>query len=270
MKLTLPVLSLCLALLLGSCQKKEEQPQQAQSQAEPVAQMQPAHPAQQSMPVALAHTGEVQEVLQANAYTYLKVKENDQEFWIAVTKRESTVGETISFSQGSPMPNWESKDLQRTFEMVYLVDRVGSPQDGSSAMGPHATMGAQPTADAQAALMSHHKKTATDKLDITIEPVEGGITLADLFANRANYASKAVTVKGKVTKVNRAIMGKNWVHLQDGTSDAGVYDLTITTQDQVNEGDIAAFTGTITLNKDFGSGYSYEIIMQDAKQLKEE
>ena len=60
------------------------------------------------------------------------------------------------------------------------------------------------------------------------------------------------------------------VHLQDGTSDAGVYDLTITTQDEVKVGRIATFTGTITLDKDFGAGYSYEIIMEDAKQVKEE
>jgi len=93
--------------------------------------------------------------------------------------------------------------------------------------------------------------------------------LADLFANRAAHADKTVTVKGKVTKVNRAIMGKNWVHLQDGTSDDGNFSLTITTEEDAKVDDIVAFTGTITLDKDFGAGYKYDIIMQDANRHTE-
>lgn len=262
MKLTLTVLSLCLALLLSSCQKKEDQPNpqaQAQPQApsQPAAQLQPAHPAQMSAPVALDHTGVVQEVLQAKAYTYLKIKEDEAEYWIAIPKRESKVGETVSFAQGIEMTNFPSTDLDRTFASVFFVNGVSDQTTTTSV-------------DAQAALMSHHQKPAADKLDITIEPAEGGITLAELFANRADHASKSVTVKGQVTKVNKAIMGKNWVHLQDGTSAAGVYDLTITTQDEVNVGQIATFTGTINLDRDFGAGYRYEIIMEDAQQVKAE
>jgi len=74
-----------------------------------------------------------------------------------------------------------------------------------------------------------------------------------------------VLIKGQVTKVNRAIMEKNWVHLQDGTGDSGGFDLTVTTQEQVNVGDVVTFEGKITLNKDFGAGYSYEVIMEQAK-----
>lgn len=258
MKLKLTVVAVVLALLLCACQKKEDQAQ-PKAQAQPAVQMQPAHPVQQGAPVALAHTGEVQEVLQANAYTYLKIKENDEAYWIAIPKRgESKVGETVSFAQGIEMKDFPSKDLDRTFASVFFVNGVSSPVDGDNAE------------DMQTALMSHHQNPAADKLDITVEPAQGGITLAQLFANRTDHANKSVTVKGQVTKVNKAIMGKNWVHLQDGTSDAGVYDLTITTQDEVNVGDIATFTGTIALDKDFTAGYKYEIIMEDAQQLKEE
>lgn len=88
-----------------------------------------------------------------------------------------------------------------------------------------------------------------------------------IFTNRASYANKTVLVKGKIVKLNLAIMGKNWVHLRDGTGDEGTNDLVITTNDQATLGEIATFEGTITLDKDFGSGYVYEVIMEQAKIL---
>ena len=195
------------------------------------------------------HTAVVQEVIQATSYTYLKVKEADSEFWIAITKREIEAGETISFSGALEMKNFQSKDLQRTFEKIYFVARI---------VGGESSASQQPTS------MSHGK-SELEKKEISIEPVEGGITIAELFTNRDSYADKTVLIKGQVTKVNRTIMDKNWVHLQDGTGDSGKYDLTITTDEEVNVGDVVTFEGKITLNKDFGSGYSYEIIMEQAR-----
>jgi len=254
MKLKLTVM-MTLTLFLISCEKKEtETPQASTPQQVQATQAQPARAAAP----ALAHTGVVQEVLQAKAYTYLKIKEDDTESWIAIPKRESKVGETVSFAQGLEMRDFKSKDLDRTFASVYFVSGVSGQADAAAT-----------AADTQTALTSHHQRPAAEKLDITIEPVTGGLSLADLFANRAAHADKTVTVKGKVTKVNRAIMGKNWVHLQDGTSDDGNFSLTITTEEDAKVDDIVAFTGTITLDKDFGAGYKYDIIMQDANRHTE-
>ena len=74
-------------------------------------------------------------------------------------------------------------------------------------------------------------------------------------------------IKGQVTKFSPNIMGKNWVHIQDGTNDSGNYDLTVTTNDVVKVGDVVTFEGTIVLKKDFGAGYFYEVIMEDAKKF---
>jgi hypothetical protein len=63
-------------------------------------------------------------------------------------------------------------------------------------------------------------------------------------------------------------MNRNWVHLQDGTWDGDHYDLTVTTQDAVKPGDVVTFSGTVTLNKDFGAGYVYEVVIEDAKLEK--
>ena len=246
MKFTLAAVSILMTLAAFSCRQKEEQPQEQAVQAPPQIQSHPQAGADM-------HTAVVQEVLQATAYTYLNVRENDANSWIAVTKREIQPGQTISFVGGLEMKDFESKDLQRTFETLYFVDRI---------------IGDEPSVSAsqQSPAMPHQTKPAIDKKEISIEPAEGGISIGELFTNRDSYAGKTVLIKGQVTKINRAIMGKNWVHLQDGTSGSGSFDLTITTQDEAAVGDVATFEGTIALNKDFGSGYSYEVLMEEAKR----
>ncbi|MGB2864611.1 MAG: hypothetical protein WBC05_14895 [Sedimentisphaerales bacterium] len=244
MKLTLTAISILLALVSLSCREKEQEQKEQQAQQQQHVNM------QQGGAAADLHTVVVQEVVQATSYTYLNVKEADSKFWIAITKREIEVGAKISYAGGLEMNNFESKDLQRTFETVYFVDRIVS--------------GGSP-ASQQSMSMPHQMKPELEKKEVSIEPAEGGITIGELFTNRDSYADKTVLIKGQVTKVNRAIMDKNWVHLQDGTGDSGSFDLTVTTQEQVNVGDIVTFEGKITLNKDFGAGYSYEVIMEQAK-----
>jgi hypothetical protein len=68
-------------------------------------------------------------------------------------------------------------------------------------------------------------------------------------------------------------MGKNWVHLQDGTGKAGpkktaTNDLLVTTQEVVEVDDVVTFQGMIVLKKDFGAGYSYEVLMEMGKKQK--
>ena len=242
MKFTLTAITILLALASLSCREKEQEQQQAQQQQQV--------DTQQVGAAADLRTVVVQEVIQATSYTYLKVKEADSEFWMAIAKRQIEAGTTISFAGGLEMKNFESKDLQRTFETIYFVDRIVSG-------GTPATQ--------QSMSMPRPMKPELEKKEVSIEPAEGGITIAELFTNRDSYADKTVLIKGQVTKVNRAIMNKNWVHLQDGTGDSGGFDLTVTTEEDVNVGDVVTFEGKITLNKDFGSGYSYEVLMEQAK-----
>ncbi len=248
MKLKLTAISILMVFLSFSCGQKEEKPQEQQVQSQQQ-QIQPQSPLAGS---ANIHTGVVQEVLQVTSYTYLNVKEGDRDFWIAVTKRESKVGETISFAAGHEQKNFESKDLQRKFDSIYFVDRLIG--DEQSMPAGHGSM-----------QMSGQPKPALEKQEISVERAEGGITIGELLAAPDSYAGKTVLIKGQVTKVNRAIMGKNWIHLQDGTNAEGKFDLTITTQEQANIGDVVTFEGTIVLNKDFGAGYVYEVLMEEAK-----
>jgi hypothetical protein len=245
MKLTFTAILILLALASISCREKE-QGQQQEKQARPQQNVQ----MQQDTAATELHTAVVQEVIQATSYTYLKVKEADNEFWIAVTKRQIEPGATISFADALEMTNFQSKDLQRTFDKIYFVSRIVG--DGSSE-------------SQQSMSMPLRMKPELEKKEISIEAAQGGVTIGELFANRDSYADKTVLVKGQVTKINRAIMDRNWVHLQDGTSDSGSFDLTVTTNDDVKVGDVVTFEGKIALNKDFGAGYTYEVIMEEAK-----
>lgn len=240
MKIIFPVMSILMVLFMLSCKESETITE--------VDDAQPQHP---KIAVSDVHTAVVQEVIQGQSYTYLKVKNGDTIDWIATGKTEMAVGETITFQKTLEMTNFTSKELERTFETIYFVGRIEKESSPSAS---------EQTPE------NPHQKPSVEKKAISIESVEGGISIAELFSNRDAYANKVVRIKGQVTKVNLSIMGKNWVHLQDGTGDADSNDLLVTTQEKAALGDIVIFEGTIVLNKDFGSGYSYDVLMEDAKR----
>jgi starvation-inducible outer membrane lipoprotein len=103
--------------------------------------------------------------------------------------------------------------------------------------------------------------------NVKTQPPSGGITINELYTNRKKYEGQIVRVNGKCVKLNNNIMNLNWIHIQDGSSSDEKQDLTITTTDEVSMGAIVAFEGKIALDKDFGAGYKYEIIMEEAHLL---
>jgi len=109
---------------------------------------------------------------------------------------------------------------------------------------------------------------APERPNLIIDQTNDGITIAELLANKNSYANKTVKLKGKVIKYNSNILGKNWLHLQDGTDNSGENDITITTDMVTKVGDTITVVGKITLDKDIGSGYFYKVIMEDAKIIK--
>lgn len=205
------------------------------------------------------HKVVVKEVLQASAYTYLNVSENGVDQWIAVSKIDAKVGETYYYKDFMEMKYFESKDLERTFESVYFIQNLKTKLEGFQ-VSEQAQM-----PEGHAAIGGHEGKPSVSKADVAIEPVKGGITIAELFTNKEKYNGKKVIIRGKVVKTNFEIMDKNWFHIQDGTSADGKFDLTITSlEKEVNVDEILTFEGTVALNKDFGHGYSYEILLEDA------
>jgi hypothetical protein len=147
------------------------------------------------------------------------------------------------------MPGFHSDTLNRTFDQIYFVDRYSVA--GGAIPNPHA---------GSAAVVQATANAPTEK----IAPAPGGVTVATVFADKAKLSGKPVAVRGKITKVNNGILGKNWLHLQDGTGAAGTNDLLVTTQATAKVGDIVTARGTLALDKDFGAGYKYAVLLEDA------
>lgn len=99
-------------------------------------------------------------------------------------------------------------------------------------------------------------------LAFAAEPVQK--TVEALFQEKDQLKGQQVQLKGKVVKANNQIMGKNWVHLQDGTGAQGTNDITVTTQDTAQVGDEVIIIGTVGVDVDFGSGYMYPLIVEKA------
>lgn len=107
---------------------------------------------------------------------------------------------------------------------------------------------------------------AAPKFDFSkiVKPKDGK-TVQEVYQEKDKLKGKRVTLRGKVVKYNQAIMGKNWLHLRDGTGKDPTDDLTVTTQAKAKVGDTVLVEGTVTLDKDFGAGYKYDVIIEDAK-----
>lgn len=210
---------------------------------------------------------EVVEVIQGNTYTYIRAKESVGEKWMAVSKQEIQTGEVYYYDEGLPMPDFHSKEIDRTFDEIYFVSSISKTPivKGGGAMGSMGNMGAMGGAAKEP---THSGKVSTEKSAVVLEKQAGEITVEQVFTNRNDYSGKEVEIRGMVVKVNKEVMGKNWIHIQDGTNSEGNFDLTVTSADLAEVNDEITVKGKIILNKDFGYGYSYEVIMEDAVIVK--
>lgn len=192
------------------------------------------------------HLVVINEVLDTEKYSYLNVSEDGDKYWIAIPRKEVEIGSSYFYRGGLLKKNFESKEYNRVFETIYLVpDIIPHP---SNVVGSESNDNTQ--------------KEEISSEPVSVEPVKGSIKLSELFADPDKYNGKLIQVTGKCVKVNPMIMGRNWVHIQDGSSQD--LDLTITTTENVTVDAIVTFKGAIALNKDFGAGYKYDLIMEMA------
>ncbi len=204
-----------------------------------------------------AHKVIAEEVIQGNNYTYVRASEDGKDYWIAIEKAEVKKGETYYWSMGAEMNEFTSKELKRTFRSIFFVQDF---TDKPITITP---------APKQMPLTSMAgKQQPPEYPGIVVPKAPGGITIAELYAGKNSMAGKTVKICGKVVKFSSGIMKKNWVHIQDGTKEAGKYDLAVTTQDSVKVGDVVVFEGVAAVNKDVGAGYFYEVLIEDAKLKK--
>ena len=198
-------------------------------------------------------------MIQTKNYTYLHVTEAARTNWLAVPSMEATAGEVYYYTGPMPMPNFESKELHRTFDTVLFLGGVSREPITEESLKKNAN----PNAGADNKPYKRTVPSETRK-KIKIEPVAGSISISELLANKDKYAGKTITLRGEVTKFNPQIMNKNWIHLQDGTENNGKFDLVLTSDKDVKVGETVTLQGKVVLNKDFGYGYAFEVMVEDA------
>ena len=204
---------------------------------------------------AASSTSEVHQVvcedfLHTDKYTYMDVSEDGERFWIAVPRKDVEKRATYYYTGGLKKTNFKSQEYDRVFETIYLVSDVTRLESGSGGSAVDRALAQQ-------------QKQEPASTTVNVAPSGDIVKLSDLFANPGKYEGKVIRVKGRCVKINKMIMGRNWVHLDDGSISGK--DLTVTTMADVPVGTTVTMSGTIGLNRDFGAGYKYEVIMEDAK-----
>jgi hypothetical protein len=225
--------------------------------------------------------GRVVESLDAASYTYANIETAEGNQWVAIPQTELEAGQEVVFAPGMEMQNLESKSLGKTFDSVVFSSGV-SPHGVNGPANP--AMGAPAGGDSFAeALQSESGRPAMgDQMasggsgaavvasaDVQVEKAEGenAYTVGELHAQSSELNDKQVAVRGRVMKVSRMIMGKNWIHIQDGSGNPAdnTHDLVVTTMAEPEKDSVVVVEGILQANKDFGSGYRYDVIIEDAE-----
>jgi hypothetical protein len=238
--------------------------------------------------------GTVAETMNTGGYTYLKVKAKEGDIWVAIPETTLKKGQKVVCSPGMTMSNFESKSLGRTFESIIFSPGLASPEtilgggghggmaaagkknDFNAALqaeqGAHGGMGAMGGTAMGGAAMAASGGSAgaivpSKEIKVAKASGDNAYTVGECFAKAKELHNKKVRVQGKVVKVSRMIMGRNWVHIQDGTGNPmeNTHDLVVTTLAEPKQDSVVTVEGTLHANKDFGAGYKYNAIIEDAE-----
>ncbi len=266
----------------GKTVKSTAQPSpSAKTATKPPAQAAPANarPPQAPKP---SLSGEVLETMDAMKYTYVRVKTTGGDVWAAAPKTRVAVGDKVEVYGAMKMPSFHSKTLDRTFkEILFAAKLVVLGRTGASADKPAQTMPpkndmpktmppAHPPVDKADAGKPPKKADPVSLKPGDIEKLAGGHTVAELFASKADLVGKTVKIRARVVKATRGIMGKNWMHIQDGTGEAGSNDVTVTSAKAFAPvGTTVLVEGTLQADKDIGAGYVFAVLIEDAKVTPE-
>ena len=198
--------------------------------------------------------GKVTEIIKASVYTYAEVDTGKNKVWAAGPVTPLKTGDMISFSKGMPMKNFHSKSMKRDFPVIYFVNSFKTTN-----------MDSKNKITERALPHSHLKQKQAAKPVKGINKVKGGNTIAEINMGKQKLKGKTVRVRGKVTKFTPNVMGKNWLHIRDSST---LDDLTATSDSTVAIDDVVILEGKLELDKDYGYGYVYPVILEDAKITK--
>ncbi len=218
------------------------------------------------------HIAKVIETMSAANYTYAKVNEGGNVYWIAGPQASIKVGEEISFIDQMVMEDFRSKALDKTFDYLVFVSALVATHPSTQATSSTDnkehdcdTCGTNTPAEATSPHAAQTKTpVAEEVVVISVPKADGGYTIEELYAKKADLKDKKIKVNAKVVKVSRNIMNKDWVHLQDGSGEGQTSDIVVTAQNaDVNVGDIVLVEAILESDVDFGYGYFFPVILQE-------
>jgi hypothetical protein len=181
--------------------------------------------------------------------------------WAAAPQFPVKVGDTVTMAGALPMTNYQSRTLNRTFDLVYFSGNVKVNGTGvpAASAAPKATPGNLPAGHPAP------QSKGAPAVDLSgIKRAENGQTVEEIVKGKATFGGKRIAVRARVVKFNSAILGKNWLHIRDGSGAEGTNDLTVTTSATAKVGDLVLVTGVLSVDRDFGGGYKYGVIVEDA------
>lgn len=200
-------------------------------------------------PAGATVKGEVLEVKEVDSYTYLRIKTKDGETWAAISKSAVSKGAQVTLENVTVMTNFESKSLQKTFPTIAFGTLAGG------------------TPKTESTPLSNSPKSV-EIADIKVSKASGpnAQTVEEVIKNGVKLKDKTVLIHGKIVKYNPDIMGKNWLHLRDGSGSVAnnTNDILVTTSGQAKLGDVVTVRGIVRTDKKFGSGYDYKVLIEDA------
>lgn len=201
--------------------------------------------------------GTVLEVKDVDQYTYLRLKTKDGETWAAVPTSPVKVGASVNIANPQVMSGFRSKSLNKTFDRIVFGTLAGP--------------GAQ---SAQPDMKSMHADAGKAQAvpDVKVEKAKGpnAQTVVGITTGADKLKDKPVLVRGRVVKYTANVMGKNWIHLRDGTGSAaaGSNDILVVTTDTAAVGDVVQVKGTVRTDRNLGPGYNYKVLVEDASVTK--
>jgi len=288
--------TLTMLLAVGGCQKSEETAQDSplpaghpsveatSGDATAPATGESPDAAQINFPLQ----GKVVEIHNGSGYSFILLDTPAGQHWIATMEIQAKVGDELGFADGNLMYNFPSKSLNRTFDEIIFSssviggaaggghhqmpagDNAGASGSDSFSQALQAEGGASGQTDVAAMdpSLQGSSKAIVPSTDTHVEKAAGAnaYTVAELYEKASSLTGKTVILQAKVVKVSPNIMGKNWLHVQDGSGDPmkNTHDLVVTTAATPENGKIVTLEGTLNTNRDFGYGYLYAVLVEDA------
>jgi len=223
-------------------------------------------PAETVVEVIQPNTGVVLETIAVESYTYSRLDMGGNEVWIASTPIQVSVGDVVRFSGEMVMNDFHSKELDRTFSEVLFVS-TAEPVAAGASTTPTGQSASPQVTDPHQGMNIPAKTSAGPAVQepINVQALEGGITIATIFAEHEQLEGQEVSLRAKVTKFSSNLLGKNWITLQDGTGVEPDNSLVVTTTETAAVGDELIVKGRVKSNVDIGAGYNYKVLLEEAR-----